>query len=333
MSNFRGTSLESDSRFTARRAAERAARAAAPAEFSQRVNMLGVNKRRVFSWLAQRLTETIGVEDDITQSMLTQLLDVAHPDAFAVQSLLEGVIDKQATPFTLELWRVLLAAQASPLGVPPEWLGQSTSSSCAVPAPPPLVTLLEANSVKPSAAPVVSLDALIANVRAAAAERERERLANAANLTTIISNTAATVASSSNASNTGAYAGATSEDVVQERRSTQTRSEIAEDGRVDRREHVRSRDESGRERQWDRSGRDADRNRDTYRGERDLEKDYRSMDRERGRDRDHGARDRDRDRYLYRDREPERDYGRNDSHRGRDRDRTQRNRSRSRSHS
>merc|ERR1740121_3510659 len=76
-------------------------------------------------WIAQRITELLGFEDDIVIDFcITQL---EHPpeeglDPKMLQVNLTGFMERKAAPFVSELWQHLLSAQESPVGVPQEFI-------------------------------------------------------------------------------------------------------------------------------------------------------------------------------------------------------------------
>lgn len=105
-----------------------------PAVFDQEVDMSKVNVEVMKAWINHKITELLGFEDDIVISYcLSQLVpeealaaDVDErknylcPKKLAIS--LTGFVGKQATHFVRELWKLLLSAQNTPTGIPPEFL-------------------------------------------------------------------------------------------------------------------------------------------------------------------------------------------------------------------
>ncbi|KAK4251211.1 PWI domain-containing protein [Corynascus novoguineensis] len=94
-----------------------------PPEFNQKVDMQKVNVQVMKKWIANRVTELLGNEDDVVIELVFNLVEgVRHPDIKSIQIQLTGFLDKDTPAFCKELWKLLLSAQASPQGVPKELL-------------------------------------------------------------------------------------------------------------------------------------------------------------------------------------------------------------------
>ncbi|KAM0446899.1 hypothetical protein ACHAO4_009050 [Trichoderma viride] len=94
-----------------------------PAEFSQKVDMQKVNLQVIKKWIANRISEILGNEDDVVIEMCFNLIEgPRHPDIKSLQIQLTGFLDKETAPFCKELWKLLLSAQGNPQGVPKELL-------------------------------------------------------------------------------------------------------------------------------------------------------------------------------------------------------------------
>ncbi|KAL2155111.1 hypothetical protein VTH82DRAFT_3787 [Thermothelomyces myriococcoides] len=94
-----------------------------PPEFNQKVDMQKVNIQVMKKWIANRVTELLGNEDDVVIELIFNLIEGArHPDIKSIQIQLTGFLDKDTPAFCKELWKLLLSAQASPQGVPKELL-------------------------------------------------------------------------------------------------------------------------------------------------------------------------------------------------------------------
>ncbi|KAH7171191.1 PWI domain-containing protein [Dactylonectria macrodidyma] len=94
-----------------------------PAEFSQKVDMQKVNLQVMKKWIASRISEILGNEDDVVIELCFNLIEGSrYPDIKSLQIQLTGFLDKDTAPFCKDLWRLLLSAQDSPQGVPKELL-------------------------------------------------------------------------------------------------------------------------------------------------------------------------------------------------------------------
>ncbi|KAK7430854.1 hypothetical protein QQZ08_002643 [Neonectria magnoliae] len=94
-----------------------------PAEFSQKVDMQKVNLQVMKKWIASKIIEILGSEDDVVIELCFNLIEGSrYPDIKSLQIQLTGFLDKDTAPFCKDLWRLLLSAQGSPQGVPKELL-------------------------------------------------------------------------------------------------------------------------------------------------------------------------------------------------------------------
>ncbi|KAG7293330.1 hypothetical protein NEMBOFW57_003378 [Staphylotrichum longicolle] len=94
-----------------------------PPEFNQKVDMQKVNVQVMKKWIANRVIEILGSEDDVVIELIFDLVEGGrHPDIKSMQIQLTGFLDKDTPSFCKDLWKLLLSAQASPQGVPKELL-------------------------------------------------------------------------------------------------------------------------------------------------------------------------------------------------------------------
>mmetsp|Transcript_41362 Transcript_41362/g.95835 ORF Transcript_41362/g.95835 Transcript_41362/m.95835 type:complete len:192 (+) Transcript_41362:77-652(+) len=95
-----------------------------PAHFSQKVNMSKVSMDVMKPWITQRITELLGFEDEIVVDYcITQLTEAqTNLDPKLLQVNMTGFMERKAAPFCNELWRHLLSAQESPVGVPRDFI-------------------------------------------------------------------------------------------------------------------------------------------------------------------------------------------------------------------
>lgn len=101
-------------------------------------------------WIANRVTEILGSEDDVVIELIFNLVEggryvrfppfptylpsyllrllylltirMLQPDIKSLQIQLTGFLDKDTPTFCKDLWKLLLSAQTSPQGVPKELL-------------------------------------------------------------------------------------------------------------------------------------------------------------------------------------------------------------------
>ncbi|KAJ4397047.1 hypothetical protein N0V93_001271 [Gnomoniopsis smithogilvyi] len=94
-----------------------------PPEFSQKVDMTKVNLQVMKKWIAGKISEILGSEDDVVIELCFNLIEGPRfPDIKSLQIQLTGFLDKDTAPFCKELWNLCLSAQTSPQGVPKELL-------------------------------------------------------------------------------------------------------------------------------------------------------------------------------------------------------------------
>ncbi|KAG5976726.1 hypothetical protein E4U55_007246, partial [Claviceps digitariae] len=94
-----------------------------PPEFSKKVDMQKVNLQVMKKWIANRISDILGNEDDVVIELCFNLIEGSrHPDIKSLQIQLTGFLDKDTAPFCKDLWNLLLSAQDSPQGVPKELL-------------------------------------------------------------------------------------------------------------------------------------------------------------------------------------------------------------------
>ncbi|MCJ1389297.1 hypothetical protein MMC18_002153 [Xylographa bjoerkii] len=94
-----------------------------PPEFNQKVDMQKVNVEVMKKWIAGKISEILGNEDDVVIELCFNLLEGARfPDIKVLQIQLTGFLDKDTAKFCKELWLLCLSAQSNPQGVPKELL-------------------------------------------------------------------------------------------------------------------------------------------------------------------------------------------------------------------
>jgi len=95
--------------------------------FKTPVRIEKINVEVMGRWVAERLAELLGFEDDVlselVMNMLAQTRDAKtgqdkRVDPQQLQVQLTGFLNKQAQPFVAEPWKLLLDAQDAPHGIP-----------------------------------------------------------------------------------------------------------------------------------------------------------------------------------------------------------------------
>ncbi|OTB18422.1 hypothetical protein K445DRAFT_248995 [Daldinia sp. EC12] len=94
-----------------------------PPEFNQKVDMQKVNLQVMKKWIASKISEILGSEDDVVTELCFNLIEGSrYPDIKSMQIQLTGFLDKDTASFCKDLWNLCLSAQSSPQGVPKELL-------------------------------------------------------------------------------------------------------------------------------------------------------------------------------------------------------------------
>ncbi len=84
---------------------------------SSQISMSRVCKPVIFGWIAKRLQDMLGFEDDVLTGMIQTGLDsTEHPDPRELQLQLGGFLEARAAEFVTELWSLLASAQANRQG-------------------------------------------------------------------------------------------------------------------------------------------------------------------------------------------------------------------------
>ncbi|KAE8660379.1 Splicing factor PWI domain-containing protein, putative isoform 2 [Hibiscus syriacus] len=118
---FRGTSADQDTRFSNKQARLLKSQKFAP-ELEHLVNMTKVKMDVIRPWIATRVTELLGFEDEVLINFIYGLLDEKEVNGKQVQISLTGFMEKNTGKFMKELWTLLLSAQRNASGVPQQFL-------------------------------------------------------------------------------------------------------------------------------------------------------------------------------------------------------------------
>ncbi|CAK9142166.1 unnamed protein product [Ilex paraguariensis] len=118
---FRGTSADQDTRFSNKQAKLLKSQKFAP-ELDHQVDMTKVKMDVMRPWIAHRVTELLGFEDEVLINFIYGLLDAKKVNGKEVQIALTGFMEKNTGKFMKELWSLLLSAQNNSSGVPQQFL-------------------------------------------------------------------------------------------------------------------------------------------------------------------------------------------------------------------
>ncbi|KAF8515520.1 PWI domain-containing protein [Hysterangium stoloniferum] len=117
---FRGTSTDQDRRFSDKET-KLLKSMKFPPSFEKKVDMRKVNLQVLRPWITQKVTELVGLEDELVVEYAMGLLEDESqptPDPRKMQINLTGFLTKSTSAFMTALWSLLLEAQASPAGIP-----------------------------------------------------------------------------------------------------------------------------------------------------------------------------------------------------------------------
>lgn len=118
---FRGTSADQDTRFSNKQAKLMKSQKFAP-ELENLVDMTKVKMDVMRPWIAHRVTELLGFEDEVLINFIYGLLEEKVVNGKEIQISLTGFMEKNTGKFMKELWTHLLSAQKNASGVPQEFL-------------------------------------------------------------------------------------------------------------------------------------------------------------------------------------------------------------------
>ncbi|OEL21835.1 Serine/arginine repetitive matrix protein 1 [Dichanthelium oligosanthes] len=118
---FRGTSADQDTRFSNKQAKLLKTQKFAP-ELDHLVDMSKVKMDVMKPWIAKRVTELLGFEDEVLINFIYGLLEEKEADGKKIQIQLTGFMEKNTVKFMKELWGLLLSAEQNASGVPQQFL-------------------------------------------------------------------------------------------------------------------------------------------------------------------------------------------------------------------
>lgn len=121
---FRGVSVAEDVRFKDKEDALLKSNKY-PSNFQDKVDMSKVNMQVMRPWIAERVEQLLGFEDDVLVEFVSDHLENERfPDPRKMQISLTGFLEKRARSFMAELWTLLLSAQESVAGIPRAFVEQ-----------------------------------------------------------------------------------------------------------------------------------------------------------------------------------------------------------------
>ncbi|KAF4618774.1 hypothetical protein D9613_010021 [Agrocybe pediades] len=123
---FKGTSADQDRRFSDKEL-KLLKTMKFPAEFDKKVDMRKVNLAVIRPWIAKKIVELIGFEDEVVVEYAMGLLEDEqnpYPDPKKMQINLTGFLTKDTANFMESLWKLLLEAQQEVTGVPRTFVEQ-----------------------------------------------------------------------------------------------------------------------------------------------------------------------------------------------------------------
>ncbi|RKP07751.1 serine/arginine repetitive matrix 1-like protein, partial [Thamnocephalis sphaerospora] len=118
-----GTSTDQDARFSNKQ--KKLLRTMKfPESFKKKVNMTKVNLDALRPWIAGRVRELLGIEDEVVTEFVFGLLAEEKLDPRHIQINLTGFLENNAGVFVQELWDMLLSAQENIGGIPAKLVEQ-----------------------------------------------------------------------------------------------------------------------------------------------------------------------------------------------------------------
>jgi len=121
---FRGTSADQDVRF-ANKEQKFLSQMKVPVEYATKVDMKKVQLEVIKPWISQQITKLLGFEDEVLIGYVFGLLEEKQfPDPKILHVNITGFLEQDASEFCRELWKLLISAQNSIGGIPPQFLAK-----------------------------------------------------------------------------------------------------------------------------------------------------------------------------------------------------------------
>ena len=125
---FRGTSIEQDSRFSNKeKKLLKSLSKEFPPEFSKKVDLTNVNWDSLKPWIEKRVSELLGgLEDEILLNFIFEsVVGKKIIDPRKLQISLMGFLENNSSTFCKELWKLLQDASSSENGIPRAFIASS----------------------------------------------------------------------------------------------------------------------------------------------------------------------------------------------------------------
>lgn len=125
---FRGTSADQDTRFSNKMKKLLKSQKFAP-ELDVTIDTSKVQMDVIKPWVATRVTELLGFEDEVLINFIYGMLEEKNVDGKHVQIQLTGFMEKNTGKFMKELWSLLMSAQSNVSGIPQQFLDQKAEET------------------------------------------------------------------------------------------------------------------------------------------------------------------------------------------------------------
>ncbi|XP_024386347.1 uncharacterized protein [Physcomitrium patens] len=125
---FRGTSADQDTRFSNKMKKLLKSQKFAP-ELDVMIDTSKVQMDVIKPWVAIRVTELLGFEDEVLINFINGMLEEKNVDGKHVQIQLTGFMEKNTGKFMKELWSLLISAQSNVSGIPQQFLDQKAEET------------------------------------------------------------------------------------------------------------------------------------------------------------------------------------------------------------
>ena len=123
MASFRGASAGQDGRFTNKE--KKLLRTMSfPEVLDRAVDFKKVKLESLRPWIAKRVTEVLGLEDEVVENLVHNLLEEEEVNPKLVQIQLTPFLAQETPEFMVQLWGHLLSAQENGTGVPQAFLDE-----------------------------------------------------------------------------------------------------------------------------------------------------------------------------------------------------------------
>ena len=100
-----------------------------PPELDRRVDLRLVKFDVMKPWITDRVTELLGVEDEVLVAMIFNFLemDQVHSSGAAIHSQLLTFLDVNTDAFMVELWELLVSATQNASGIPQKFIDEKAA--------------------------------------------------------------------------------------------------------------------------------------------------------------------------------------------------------------